>query len=50
MIGGGTIDDAGVVNAVVRSWIEAPLFVEPPKSSAEKSPAPFNSHLGSEPE
>jgi soluble lytic murein transglycosylase-like protein len=39
MIVGGTIDDATVVNAVVRSWTEAPLFVVPAESSATKSPA-----------
>lgn len=39
MIVGGTIDDATVVNAVVRSWTEEPLFVVPAESSATKSPA-----------
>jgi hypothetical protein len=39
VIGGGAIDDATVVNAVVRSWTEAPLFVVPAESSPTKSPA-----------
>ncbi len=39
VIGGGAIDDATVVNAVVRSWTEAPLFVVPAESSPKKSPA-----------
>ena len=37
VIGGGAIDDATVVNAVVRSWTEAPLFVVPAESNAAKS-------------
>ena len=36
MIGGGTIDDATVVNAVVRSWTEAPLFVVSAESTASE--------------
>jgi len=46
VIGGGRIDDATVVNAVVRSWTEAPLFVVPAESSAAKSPASSNSRSG----
>jgi membrane-bound lytic murein transglycosylase B len=46
MIGGGTIDDATVVNAVVRSWTEAPLFVVSAESTAAKSPASSNLRSG----
>jgi hypothetical protein len=46
VIGGGTIDDAPVVNAVVRSWAEAPLFVVPKKSSAAKSPTSSDPRSG----
>jgi hypothetical protein len=46
MIGGGTIDDATVVNAVVRSWTEAPLFVVSNESTAVKSSASSNLHSG----
>jgi soluble lytic murein transglycosylase-like protein len=46
MIGGGTIDDATVVNAVVRSWTEAPLFVVSAESTAAKSPPSSNSRSG----
>ncbi len=46
MIGGGTIDDATVVNAVVRSWTEAPLFVVPAQSSPTKSPASSDPRSG----
>jgi Transglycosylase SLT domain len=46
IIGGGTIDDATVVNAVVRSRTEAPLFVVPAESSATKSPASSDQHSG----
>jgi len=38
MIGDGAIDDATVVNVVVRSRTEAPLFVVPVESSTAKSP------------
>ena len=44
MIGGGTIDDATVVNAVVRSWTEAQLFVVPAESGPTKSPASSDPH------
>jgi hypothetical protein len=37
--GGGAIDAATVVNAVVRLWTEAPLFVVPPESSATNASA-----------
>jgi hypothetical protein len=47
MIGGGTIDDATVVETVVRSWTEAPLFVMLAESSAAKSPASSGRHSGS---
>ena len=46
VIGGGTIDDATVVNAVVRSWTEAPLFVVSAESTAAKSPASSNLRSG----
>ena len=36
-IGGEAIDDATVVNAVVRSWTEAPLFVVPAESGPTKA-------------
>jgi Transglycosylase SLT domain len=37
VIGGGAFDDATVVNAVVRSWSEAPLFVVPAESGPTKA-------------
>jgi hypothetical protein len=37
MIGGGAIDGATVVHAVVRSWTEAPLFVVPAESGPTKA-------------
>jgi hypothetical protein len=46
VIGGGAIDDATVVNAVVRLWSEAPLFVAPAESSPTKSPASSDPHSG----
>ena len=46
VIGGGAIDDATVVNAVVRSWTEAPLFVVPAESSPTKSPASSDPRSG----
>jgi soluble lytic murein transglycosylase-like protein len=46
VIGGGTIDAATVVNAVVRSWTEAPLFVVSNESSQTKPPVSSNSHSG----
>jgi transglycosylase-like protein with SLT domain len=46
VIGGGTIDDATVVNAVVRSWTEAPLFVVSAESTAAKSPASSDPRSG----
>jgi soluble lytic murein transglycosylase-like protein len=46
MIVVGTIDDATVVNAVVRSWTEAPLFVVSNESTAAKSPASSNLRSG----
>jgi hypothetical protein len=46
VIGGGTIDDATVVNAVVRSWTEAPLFVVSAETSQTKPPMSSNSHSG----
>ena len=46
VIGGGAIDDATVVNAVVRSWTEAPLFVVPAESSPTKSPASSDPPFG----
>ena len=46
MIVGGTIDDTTVVNAVVRSWTEAPLFVVSAESTAAKSPASSNLRSG----
>ena len=45
-IGGGATGDAKVVNAVVRSWSEAPLFVVPAESSPKKSPASSDPHSG----
>jgi hypothetical protein len=36
--GDGTIDDATIFNAVVRSWTKAPLFALPAESSSPKSP------------
>ena len=46
VIGGGAIDDATVVDAVVRSWTEAPLFVVPAESTATKSPASSDPRSG----
>ena len=46
VIGGGAIDDATVVNAVVRSWTEAPLFVVPAESTAAKSSASSDPRSG----
>ena len=46
MIGDGAIDDATAVNAVVRSWTEAPLFVVSAESTAAKAPASSNSRPG----
>ena len=46
VIGGGTIDDATVVNAVVHSWTEAPLFVVPAESSSAKSPTSSDPRSG----
>ena len=46
MIGDGAIDDAVVVNAVVRSWTEAPLFALPAESSSAKSPASSDPRSG----
>ena len=46
VIGDGAIDDATVVNAVVRSWTEAPLFVVSAESKAAKSPASSDPHSG----
>ena len=46
VIGGGAIDGATVVNAVVRSWTEAPLFVVPAASSATKPPASSDPRSG----
>jgi len=46
VIGGGAIDDATVLNAVVRSWTEAPLFVVPAESSPTKSPASSDPRSG----
>lgn len=46
VIGGGAINDATVVNAVVRSWAEAPLFVVPGESNAAKLPASSDPHSG----
>jgi hypothetical protein len=46
VIGCGAMDDATVVNAVVRFWTEAPLFVVPAESSPTKSPASSDPHSG----
>jgi hypothetical protein len=46
VIGGGATDDATVVNVIVRSWSEAPLFVMPAKSSPTKSPASSDPNSG----
>jgi hypothetical protein len=46
VIGGGAIDNATVVDAVVRTWSEAPLFVVPAESSPTKSPASSDPHSG----
>lgn len=46
VIGGEAIDDATVVNAVVRSWTEAPLFVVPAESGPTKSPVSSDPHSG----
>ena len=46
MIGDGAIDHATVVNAVVHSWTEAPLFVVSGESNAAKSPASSDPHSG----
>jgi hypothetical protein len=43
VIGGEAIDDTTAVDAVVRSWSEAPLFVVPAESSPTKSPASSDS-------
>ncbi len=46
VIGGEEIDGATVVNAVLRTWSEAPLFVVPAESSPTKSPASSDPHSG----
>ena len=46
VIGGGAIGDATVVNVVVRSWTEAPLFVVRAESSPTKSPASSDPRSG----
>jgi hypothetical protein len=46
VIGGEAIDDATAVNAVVRSWSEAPLFVVPAASNATKPPAASDPRSG----
>jgi hypothetical protein len=46
VIGGGTVDAARAVDAVVRSWSEAPLFVMPAASSATKPPASSDPRSG----
>src|SRR5580658_7901305 len=46
LVGGGAIDDATVVNAVVRSWTEAPLFVAPAESGPTKSLASSDPRSG----
>ena len=46
VIGGGAIDDATVVNAVVRSWTEAPLFVVPAESSPSEVSGVIRSAFG----
>jgi hypothetical protein len=46
MIGDGAIADATLVNAVVRSWTEAPPFVVPAESGAAKSPVSSDLHSG----
>jgi hypothetical protein len=46
VIGGEAIDDATAVDAVVRSWSEAPLFVVPAASDATKPPASSDPRSG----
>jgi Transglycosylase SLT domain len=46
VIGGEAIDDATAVDAVVRSWSEAPLFVVPAASNATKPPASSDPRSG----
>jgi Transglycosylase SLT domain len=46
VIGGEAIDDATAVDAVVRSWSEAPLFVVPAASNATKPPAASDPRSG----
>jgi hypothetical protein len=46
VISGEAIDDATAVDAVVRSWSEAPLFVVPAASSATKPPASSDPRSG----
>jgi hypothetical protein len=46
VIGGEAIDDATAVDAVVRSWSEAPLFVVPAASNATKPPASSDPRAG----
>ena len=46
VIGGEAIDDATVVNAVVRSWTEAPLFVVPAESGPTKASASSDPRSG----
>jgi hypothetical protein len=46
VIGGEAIDDTAAVDAVVRSWSEAPLFVVPAASNATKPPAASDPRSG----
>jgi soluble lytic murein transglycosylase-like protein len=46
VIRGGTVDAATAVDAVVRSWSEAPLFVVPAASNATKPPASSDPRSG----
>ena len=46
VIGGEAVDGATVVNAVVRSWAEAPLFVVPAESGPTKASVPSDPRSG----
>lgn len=46
LAGGDATDGATLVNAVVRSWTEAPLFVVPVESKAAKSPVSSDPRSG----
>jgi hypothetical protein len=46
VIGGEAIDDTAAVDAVVRSWSEAPLFAVPAASNATKPPAASDPRSG----